>query len=664
MTQSGQGGDPQNPAGGPAREGVVLPANGGEPYVPDQQSAPAAGQPWGEPWGPSQAPQQQGSYAPQQPGAYPPPPQGQPPVPPMPPEQPSYGAQPSYGTQASYGAQASYGEQPSYGAQPSYGEPQPSYGAPSPYAQQPQQSSYGEQNPYSGQAAYGAAPSPGYGYPQTPQTAQPPQPAAPQPVTDDRPGADEAGSATGGALVRAERQAGAPLPPAADEQSAGAGAPLPPQNAGQNAGPLPPASGDSEATQLIQPFAGGPAAQPMPAPQGPTASGPMPGSLPPENKRPESDAESTTMLRRPVMPQAPASPDGTEAATQLIPPVGGGTPQPPPGAPFAIRPGMPGDRPTPAEFDGLFRDGPGGAGAGAAEAESAGSTQQMPRFEPPAAPQGHGAPQGPGAQPGYGAQPGPGPQYPGSHAAQQPGGPAPQHSGFTPQGPYPPEGRSGHGGGHGGGGGRRRKLAPAAIIGAVVVVCVGAGLGVGYALSGSDDDAKKDGGKSSADTVKQGKPSPTADPAEVQAKELDALLKDSNNSRSAVIGAVANIKSCTKLGAAAKDLRDAAGQRNDLVTRLGKLSTDQLPDHIELTTALTNAWKSSAAADNHYATWADQVAHAGKKGCHKGKARGTKAAVAGNTASGQATTAKKEAAKLWNPIATKYGLTEHSPEQL
>ncbi|MER7398695.1 hypothetical protein ABT381_24660, partial [Streptomyces sp. NPDC000151] len=257
------------------------------------------------------------------------------------------------------------------------------------------------------------------------------------------------------------------------------------------------------------------------------------------------------------------------------------------------------------------------------------------------------------------------PQQPG-HAAHQPGGPAPQQSGFTPQGPYPPEGRSGgHGHGHGGGDGRRRKLAPAAIIGAVVVVCVGAGLGVGYALSGSDDDgAKKDAGKSSAGTVKREKPSPTADPAEAQAKELDALLKDSNNSRSAVIGAVGSIKSCTKLGVAAKDLRDAAGQRNDLVTRLGKLSTDQLPDHVELTTALTNAWKSSAAADNHYATWADQVAHAGKKGCHKGKARGTKAAVEGNTASEQATTAKKQAAKWWNPIAKKYGLTEHSPEQL
>lgn len=129
-----------------------------------------------------------------------------------------------------------------------------------------------------------------------------------------------------------------------------------------------------------------------------------------------------------------------------------------------------------------------------------------------------------------------------------------------------------------------------------------------------------------------------------------------------MINAVNGIKTCHNLGGAAKDLRAAAGQRNDLVKRLQQLPVDKIPNHDRLTAALTRAWQSSASADNHYAAWAGQVG--GKKGCHKGKARVTRQTAQGNTASGQATLAKKQAAQIWNPLAQKYGLTERRPEQL
>ncbi|MDV9176096.1 hypothetical protein R6V09_38990, partial [Streptomyces sp. W16] len=65
MTQSGQG---EEPSARPAREGIVLPSDGGEPLLPgmtggrgNQQSAgqppstpPAGGQAWGGSWGPDQ----------------------------------------------------------------------------------------------------------------------------------------------------------------------------------------------------------------------------------------------------------------------------------------------------------------------------------------------------------------------------------------------------------------------------------------------------------------------------------------------------------------------------------------------------------------------------------------------------------------------------------
>lgn len=597
MTQSGQGHDPQNSAAGPAREGIVLPANG-EPWVPEQQAAPAAGQPWGQPWGPGEqaapAPQpygeapaqgygqeppqgygqdqqygfgqdqQQGHGAPQgqpqhpqAPGppqpqggqGFPAPPQGQPPLPPVPPAMPQQPAGPEGQAAPTYGGQGAPGALP----------PEGPYDA-------------GHQSP---QQAYGQQPPP----------APPQQPYGQQP------------QGPSGALVKATPQTGAPLPPV---------------------------SGDAEATALIPPIGGQP-------------GGAAP--LPPETRsRPETPDESTTMLRaiKPqhggplgaAQPMPGAQGAGDAEATQLIPPVGAGAPPPPPGAPYGVRPGAPGDRPTPAEFDGLFRDGPGTPGqTGAPD-----STAQLPRFEDP----GH-SPYGPGQPP-----------------QQQYGQQFPPPGGHDPQTSYD------------GDGGGRRRLPAAAVIGIVIVVLAGAGLGLGWALSGgsSDDSAKKQDSGAGASTAPQQseQPKPSADPAQAQAKDLDALLGDSNNSRSSVIGAVNGIKTCSNLGGAAKDLRSAAGQRNDLVKRLQQLSVDKIPDHARLTAALTKAWQSSAAADNHYAAWAGQVG--GKKGCHKGRARGTGQAAQANVASGQATQAKRQAAQIWNPLARKYGLTERRPEQL
>ncbi|MEV0370020.1 hypothetical protein AB0I10_09370 [Streptomyces sp. NPDC050636] len=586
MTQSGQGHDPQNSAAGPAREGIVLPANG-EPWVPDQQAAPPAGQPWGQPWGPgqqdaqpygqapvqgqppvqAQSPAQPQAYgqgyaqAPAQQAALPQapdpmaqqlPPQGQPPMPPMPPSappaMPQQQASPEPPPAAAVPSGALPPEGPSYGGQQRYD--QQVQAQPQAYDQQAQPQPYGQ-------------------YPQQQPHAQQPQPPS-------------------GQLVPATPQVGAPLPPAA---------------------------GDAEQTALLSP---------MSARQGVPGAAPLP---------PETAGESTQLLRRvkPAqggapgqgrpMPQAQPMPaaGADSEATQLIPPVGAGAPTPP-GAPYGIRPGAPADRPTPAEFEGLFRDGPGAPGAAAAPD----STAQLPRFEDP------------GRSP-YGQQ------FP------------PQGGGYDQQMPYDDDDR----------GGRRRGLAPAAIIGIIVVVLAGAGLGVGWALSGGgDDSAKKENPGTSTEKAAKEKPQPkpSADPAEAQAKELDALLGDSNNSRASVISAVNSIKTCDNLGGAAKDLRDAAAQRNELVTRLKQLQVDEIPNNAQLTAALTRAWQSSASADNHYAAWAGQVG--GKKGCPKGKARLTKQTAQGNAASGVATKAKQQAAHIWNPIAQKYGLTERRPEQL
>jgi hypothetical protein len=379
---------------------------------------------------------------------------------------------------------------------------------------------------------------------------------------------------------------------------------------------IPAAPGGAEgATQFIPPVAAAPdegATQFIP-PVGP-------GALPPEV---QSDA--TRFLGRNAQGGPGAGPDAD--ATQYIAPV----PAQPAG-PYGMRSGEPEERQPPAEFDSLFRS----------EPEMSGATTQMPRVDASVAQ----APRG--AHDPYGAQSPPG--APGGRAAARRGGPFDGDS-------------AGGGGGRGGGrSGSRLPLIAAVGIGIVVL-----GVGAGALLSGGGgggDEGDDGTGKQVAATAPatQGSSAPAADPAKAQAVQLNKLLADSGNSRDSVIRAVENVKACNNLDQAAVDLRDAAEQRGELVTRLAALEVDKLPSHDALSAALTDGWKASAAADNHYAAWADQVKD--KHGCRKGQARATGQTRAGDTASGTASNQKEKAAGLWNSIASKYGLTQRTRTQL
>lgn len=487
--------------------------------------------------------------------------------------------------------------------------------------------------PWGPDAAPGGAPAAQPNGPYPPG-ASPYQPSAPVPPAQSVPPPPQQLSTAPGGLVPYQPQPGEPAPYQVGQPAPGqrpGGQPRPSEETtvlrpvGHRPAPnaLPPATdpGDAEATQLIPPMGALPP-EGGPGPMPPGASQPVPPSspLPPENARPaESPAESTTQLRRPIPPAGPLPPaGGAGEETQVLPgPIPAGGPPPYPAAS-----GAPGRTP-PSDFDGLFRAQPSAGPPGPADA-----TQQLPFYGD--------RPPGPGGYPPHG---GPAESYP----PQGPGGPV---------GPPPP-----------GGGGRRRS--PAIVIGVVVAVCAVAGLTAGAMLSGGGDDKKDDSGAAAssppADTDKKTS-APPVDPAESQAKSLDSLLAESNNSRDAVIRSVGNIKDCKDLGQAATDLRSAASQRGDLVTRLDELTLDELPNSAKLTASLTKAWKSSQAADNHYAAWADQAGK--KKGCQKGHARNTDELAAGNKASGEATAAKNEASKLWNSIAGKYSLTKRKPGQL
>ncbi|MFE4665304.1 hypothetical protein ACFRI7_14410 [Streptomyces sp. NPDC056716] len=649
MTQSGQG---EEPSARPAHEGIVLPSDGGEPLLPGTlnqpggpapvppgaaipASAPQGAQAWDQPWGPDRptAPPADQPWQQQQPHQ------------PHHPHQPQHSqqtSQPQQGPQTGPGGQGGQwgGAQPdpgpwtaltvpsappaqhpgplppegaqtyggnTYGGQAYGGEPAPYGGGPAP--QGGGGASYGGPTPGPGAGpAYGGDGS-AYGGGGPAYQAQGPY-AAPGPQAPSAVQPPPLPSVHDHALPPVHPQ-GAALPPAQDAATQF----LPPVQAGPGGAAAMPA-GDEGATQFIPPVPAAPAGAGGDSAAAATQFLPPvgPGALPPEvpagGGPAERPGETTTYLGTAPrqQPQGGGGPDAE--ATQFIAPVtdGGGPAGPP------------------AEFAGLFRDEPGDSPAA--------STQQMPRIQQPQ----HGGPGGPA-------------------------GPGPAAVSYDGSG-----GRGRRAGRDDGGrrGGRTGSKVPLFAAAGVAIAVVGVGAGALMSSGGGDDSAPKTVSATAPATDEESaspSASPSADPAQAQAVELDKLLADSGASRTAVINAVADVKACKNLAQAATDLRDAANQRTDLVTKLAALSVDRLPDQSALTTALTKAWQASASADNHYASWADQVA-ADKKSCSKGQAESTDQTQAGNEASGTATAEKEKAAALWNTIAGQYGLTERTPTQL
>ncbi|KAA0942845.1 hypothetical protein [Streptomyces apricus] len=613
MTHNGQG---DEPSARPAREGIVLPSDGGEPLLPGQtgdRAVPAGGRSWDQPWGPRSAPQ-----APQEPG------QGWAPA-----DEWGRGDQ-GHGQGQGHGHGQGQGHAPGQGQDSQIS----SWSAPPQgTAGQGAQTSQGWDGPAQGQ---GQGQVVQYGDPQAHHQAHQAHQAHQTPY-----GAPGAGGrwddpqASGGAIS----QGGHGYPDASAGAGPGAVPPAAPMDEGATqflppvapSGPQPP-SADEGATQFLPPV--GPGALPPEMPAGGTAPGASP-------------AESTHYLGRVPKDGGPGRQPGGNGAGPLPAAVDPDAQPTQFMAPVPAQPGGPGNRQQPpAEFDNLFRaDGSGDAG---------GATQVLPPVDQPRSRRQPGRQQPAAASPEFGTAAGFG-----------------TPSGFGTPGAGAPAAPGGHGGRRGapdgdhGRGGRSRSRVP--LIAAVGVGIAVLGIGAGALLSGGGgEEDKGDENTTVAATAPatdaSGSDSASAGPEEAQAVALDKLLADSGNSRDSVVKAVDNVRRCTNLSQAASDLRDAAEQRNGLVTRLAGLSVDKLDNHAQLTAALNSAWKASAAADTHYAAWADQAA--GKKGCHKGQARSTGQTAAGNRESGTATTQKAKAAKLWNSIAQTYGLTERQPGQL
>ncbi|MFE7525613.1 hypothetical protein ACFU7Y_07805 [Kitasatospora sp. NPDC057542] len=327
--------------------------------------------------------------------------------------------------------------------------------------------------------------------------------------------------------------------------------------------------------------------------------------------------------------------------------------QPVPGQPVPA-PGAPWGAPQP--------------GYGAPQPDPAPETQHLPPY-PVGDPQAAGYPGQ--VQPGY-PQPQPAPGYQAYPPAAQPAYPAQDyHQGYAPeQGQDYGQGfDQGYDATQAGGSGRGGRPSNKLIIGGVVAGCAVAGILVAVLVGGGEPkDGKKTTPVAAAGTTTAagpGTPSASGSGAAVdpdvkaQAQPLSDLLGTASDSRSSVVSAVGSVQKCDKLPESQQALTAAAGKRRELQGKLGQLKTDKLPGGQQLVDQLNAAWTASAQADDEYAAWAQDAQ--GSCDAKKQDNQHYKNAV---QASGTATTAKKQAATLWNAIAAQTGLPNRNDGDL
>jgi hypothetical protein len=207
----------------------------------------------------------------------------------------------------------------------------------------------------------------------------------------------------------------------------------------------------------------------------------------------------------------------------------------------------------------------------------------------------------------------------------------------------------------------QRRRPPGVLIagGAAVVIILIAGFILINKSSGGNNTA----GASASTSAKAstGTSSQTSATAQKQAATtLAGLLAQSVTDRGDVIDAVVNVQHCgTKLAHDQEVFTKAAGNRDRLLGDLGSMSGRSALSATMLQD-LTGAWQSSAAADSDMAKWAGVA----MTGC-KPKTINSNAYLNASYGPDSTATQDKQAfAKLWNPLAAKFGLTTYSSSQL
>ena len=147
---------------------------------------------------------------------------------------------------------------------------------------------------------------------------------------------------------------------------------------------------------------------------------------------------------------------------------------------------------------------------------------------------------------------------------------------------------------------------------------------------------------------------------QVAAKNLSVLLAQSAADRSSIVNAVSDASQCgPNLSQDAQTFQSAATSRQKLLSELANLpGRSALP--AQMTQALASAWQASEQADQDFAEWAQDE---NSQGCTADDTSDSSYQAAGGP-DHQATTSKMSFVGLWNPVASRYGLSTYQWSQL
>ncbi|MEU6036251.1 hypothetical protein ABZ801_12655 [Actinomadura sp. NPDC047616] len=173
----------------------------------------------------------------------------------------------------------------------------------------------------------------------------------------------------------------------------------------------------------------------------------------------------------------------------------------------------------------------------------------------------------------------------------------------------------------------------------------------------------KDDTKSQQPVANSASPSPTKTtvtqrqtklPATMQdqAKEVDAILVASRDTRNELKRAVGAARSCKTLPAAMAGFQNVKTRRENQLRRTQALQLDKVPNGERLRATMRQAFQASLQADQALITWGQRA----QRNC-RGKPRPDVGRASGRVpAERKAIIAKRRLVAIWNPIAKKAGL--------
>jgi serine/threonine-protein kinase len=203
---------------------------------------------------------------------------------------------------------------------------------------------------------------------------------------------------------------------------------------------------------------------------------------------------------------------------------------------------------------------------------------------------------------------------------------------------------------------QHRRVLRLILAAAVIVIAVPVALGVALSMRSIPAPPAVSVPAASSPAASARSPSASSLSASKQAAAVSALLTSSAATRTALHDAIVQVGACTNLNNAVSQLQDVVNRRITEEGQASTLRTSALPDGTSVKSDLMAALNDSLRADRDYLTWArQQLGH----GC---KPSDQSSAFRAAASASRAAAASKEAfARVWSPVAARYGIKQNSP---